>query len=70
MRMFIARAFAVAGLNWRDYVSFDAALVTTIEPVAPCGNPAKAKRILGWENTVRFEEMVARLVESELNKLS
>lgn len=66
----VATAFAIVGLNWRDHVRFDPALVTTIEPVAPCGNPAKAKRMLGWENTVNFEQMVARLVESELNKLS
>jgi len=57
-------------LNWRDYVRQDAALLTAVEPVAPCGNPAKAKRVLGWQNSVPFKEMVARLVESELKKLS
>lgn len=66
----VVRAFAVVGLNWRDYVKFDSALVSNVEPVAPCGNPAKARRLLGWENTVPFDEMVARLVESELNKLT
>ncbi|QYM79790.1 GDP-mannose 4,6-dehydratase [Horticoccus luteus] len=63
-------AFRCVDLNWRDHVDFDANLVTSIEPVAPCGNPAKAKRVLGWENTVAFEEMIARLVESELNKVA
>jgi len=66
----VEHAFSCAGLNWRDYVRYDAALVTAVEPVAACGNPTKAKRVLGWENTVPFEEMVARLVESELKKLS
>lgn len=65
----VAHAFAAVGLEWRDYVKFDSNLVTTVEPMAPCGNPAKAKRLLGWENTVPFEEMIARLVESELRKL-
>jgi GDPmannose 4,6-dehydratase len=62
-------AFECVGLNWRDYVRQDAALLSTVEPVASCGNPSKAKRLLGWENTVPFKEMVARLVEFELARL-
>lgn len=62
-------AFECVGLNWRDYVKHDTALITTVEPVAPCGNPSKAKRQLDWENTVRFKDMASRLVESELVKL-
>lgn len=65
----VERAFLAVGLNWRDYVKYDQNLVMTVEPMAPCGNPGKAKRLLGWENTVPFEEMVARLVDAELRKL-
>jgi GDP-D-mannose dehydratase len=65
----VASAFECVGFNWRDYVKHDTALVTAVEPMAPCGNPAKARRALGWQNTVRFEEMIRRLVESELAKL-
>ena len=64
----VTRAFECVGLNWRDYVRFDAQLVTTVEPVAPCGNPAKARLQLGWENTVPFDEMVERLVRSEMDR--
>ena len=66
----VSGAFECAHLNWRDYVRQDPALFTTVEPVAPCGNPAKAQRLLGWQSTVRFKDMIARLVEFELNKLS
>lgn len=66
----VASAFECVGLNWRDYVREDTALHTSVEPVAPCGNPAKAKRLLGWQNSVPFPAMVARLVESELKKLT
>lgn len=66
---FVAAAFKAVNLHWRDHVKFDPALVTTVEPVSPCGNPAKARRLLGWENTVPFEDMCRRLVESELGKL-
>jgi GDPmannose 4,6-dehydratase len=63
-------AFDHVGLKWRDHVRQDPALLTTVEPVAPCGNPAKAKRLLGWSNTVPFDEMVSLLVDSELKNLS
>lgn len=66
----VSAAFAGVGLNWRDHVRQDPALLTSVEPVAPCGNPAKAKQLLGWTNTVPFARMVSLLVESELKKLS
>jgi GDPmannose 4,6-dehydratase len=66
----VNEAFACVGLNWQDYVKQDTKLLSSVEPVAPCGNPSKAHRVLGWKNTVRFQEIAARLVESELNKLT
>jgi GDPmannose 4,6-dehydratase len=66
----VDKAFQCVGLNWRDYVDFDQSLVTTVEPIAPCGNSNKAERLLGWRPTVHFDEMVQRLVESEMDKLS
>lgn len=66
----VENAFGCVGLNWRDHVRHDPALLTSTEPVAPCGNPAKAKQILGWSNSIPFERMVGLLVESELKKLS
>jgi GDPmannose 4,6-dehydratase len=66
---FVQRAFEVGGLNWRDFVKYDHNLVMTVEPIAPCGNAAKAKRLLGWENTVPFDEIIERLVYSEISKI-
>ena len=63
----VRAAFAAADLDWRRHVTFDAGLVAAVEPAALCGNPAKAKRLLGWENTVPFEEMVVRLVRAEID---
>ena len=65
----VAQAFKCLDLNWRDHVKFDPALVTTVEPISPCGNPSKAHRLLGWQNTVNFEQMIERLVRSESDKL-
>jgi GDPmannose 4,6-dehydratase len=66
----VASAFNVVGLNWRDYVKFDSNLVMAIEPVASYGNPSKARRLLGWDNTVPFEQMIERIVAAELDKIS
>lgn len=65
----VQNAFQSVGLQWRHYVKFDPDLVTTVEPIAPCGNPSKAQRLLGWQNTVGFEEMIERLVAAESDKL-
>jgi GDPmannose 4,6-dehydratase len=66
----VETAFAHVGLNWQDWVKFDASLLTAVEPGASCGNPAKAQRLLGWRNTVPFDAIVGRLVDSEMEKLA
>jgi len=63
-------AFDQVGLSWLDHVQCDDTLLTTVEPLASCGNPSKARAALGWENTVPFAEIIARLVDSELKKLN
>jgi GDPmannose 4,6-dehydratase len=70
VRDFVERAFSHVGLDWQEYVTHDPALVTTVEPVAPCGNPGKANRLLDWKNNVPFDEIAARLVDAQLSELS
>lgn len=55
-------AFECLDLDWETYVDFDAGLVTAVEPTSLSGNPGKAQRILGWRNTVPFEEIIQRMV--------
>lgn len=62
-------AFSHLNLNWRDHVKQDPGLLVTVEPMAPCGNAGKAKLVLGWKTTVSFEELVVRMVESEVRNL-
>jgi GDPmannose 4,6-dehydratase len=69
VRDLVQRAFEAVDLNWEDHVDHDPGLVTVVEPASLCGNAAKAKRMLDWTPTVRFEEMVERMVKSELEKL-
>jgi GDPmannose 4,6-dehydratase len=62
---FVAAAFAEAGLEWRAHVDFDASFVRPSDIVYSLGNPAKAKAEFGWQPTVRFAEIVARMLRGE-----
>jgi len=59
------RAFARVGLDWRDHVVVDRALWRPEGPVPLVGDPLKARRLLGWEPTVRFPDLVDLLVDAE-----
>jgi GDPmannose 4,6-dehydratase len=61
--------FKSANLNWQDYVTYDHTLLSVDEPLTACGNSAKAKNILGWESSIALEEIMDRIVKSEITKL-
>jgi GDPmannose 4,6-dehydratase len=63
-------AFGVVGLDWRDHVVTDAAFIRPAEVDRLCANPAKAASELGWEPKIGFEELVAMMVEADLELLS
>ena len=57
-------AFEHVGLDWREFVKFDQALVTSVEPVASCGHADKAKHILGWECSKDLRQIIGAMVDS------
>jgi GDPmannose 4,6-dehydratase len=63
-------AFAYAGLDWKEHVEIDQALVRSAEDDPLSGDPGKAGRILGWKPEVTFKELVEMMVESDLSLLS
>jgi GDPmannose 4,6-dehydratase len=62
-------AFGAADLDWRKYVVIDPALVRPAEVDLLIGDPAKAKAKLGWTPEVTFEQMIERMVRSDLTRL-
>lgn len=62
----VEAAFAVAGLDWRDHVVTDPALVRINELPGLRGDATKAREVLGWAPTVDFAGLVERMVEAEL----
>ena len=57
-------AFNVLGLNWYDFVISDQTLYRPADIEHMRGNGRKARRVLGFEPEVRFDEIVKRLVEA------
>jgi len=64
---FLTLAFDKAGLgDWRPYVRHDAKFLRPAEVDLLIGDPAKAKAKLGWQPEVNFEQLVAMMVEHDL----
>jgi GDPmannose 4,6-dehydratase len=66
---FVERAFAHAGLDWRRHVVIDPNLLRPAEVDLLQADPARARKLLGWTPTVRFEELVAMMVEADVAAL-
>ncbi len=69
VKEFVEEAFSHAGLDWEKYVKYDARYERPAEVDLLIGDPAKAKRQLGWEPKVRFKELVQIMVDADLEML-
>src|SRR5947209_1803988 len=69
VRELVGEAFACVGLDWREHVMQDPALYRPAEVDLLVGDASKARRVLGWEPTVNFRELVRRMVEADLARL-
>ncbi|MEA2226271.1 MAG: GDPmannose 4,6-dehydratase [Solirubrobacteraceae bacterium] len=62
-------AFACVGLDAERYLRVDASLVRAPEPTPSVGDPGKARRNLGWQPSLTFEQLVERMVRADLRAL-
>jgi GDPmannose 4,6-dehydratase len=69
VREFAEHAFAHAGLDWKEYVKHDQRYERPAEVDLLLGNPAKAKRQLGWEPKVRFQDLVKIMVDADMEQV-
>jgi GDPmannose 4,6-dehydratase len=63
-------AFDHAGLDWEKHVKLDPAFIRPAEVDLLIGDPAKAKKKLGWTPKVSFEQLVKMMVDSDIERLS
>lgn len=67
VREFLDIAFKHIGIDdWEDFVVIDPEFYRPAEVDYLLGIPAKAKRVLGWEPHISFEQLVERMVDSDV----
>jgi GDPmannose 4,6-dehydratase len=64
---FVELAFARADLDWRQYVKIDEKFMRPAEVDLLIGDPARAKKDLGWEPKTSFKQLVNMMVDSDLD---
>ncbi|HCP17101.1 MAG: GDP-mannose 4,6-dehydratase [candidate division TA06 bacterium 32_111] len=69
VREFVKLAFERVDLDYEKYVVVDRELFRPAEVDQLVGDYSKAKKILGWEPTVTFKELVNMMVDSDLKNL-
>ncbi len=69
VREFCEIAFSHVGLNWKDHVVVDPRYYRPAEVDILVSDPRKARRVLGWEPTVSFEDLVRMMVDADLELL-
>ncbi|TMB49468.1 MAG: GDP-mannose 4,6-dehydratase [Deltaproteobacteria bacterium] len=69
VRELVEIAFGTLGLDWRQHVREDPALLRPAEVERLVGDASKARRVLGWAPRVSFRELVEMMVRADLERL-
>jgi len=69
VRDFVAAAFSAVGLDYRPYVEVSPEFYREKELVPLCGDARKISVELGWQSSRTLQEMVAEMVDHDLNVL-
>jgi GDPmannose 4,6-dehydratase len=69
VRDLVEAAFGHVGLDWRKHVKTDPRFMRPAEVDLLQADPTKAKRELAWSPRVGFRELVAMMVDADLERL-
>ena len=70
VRDFLTKAFACIGIkDWSNFVQIDPAFIRPYEVPMLKGDASKARTKLNWKNEIQFEELVGRMINSDIKKL-
>jgi GDPmannose 4,6-dehydratase len=70
VRQLVEIAFSRVGLDWQKYVRTDPKFLRPAEVDHLIGDPEKARRVLGWEQKVNFNQLIEMMVDADLERLS
>jgi len=68
IREFLEVAFSHVGLDWNEFVKYDARFERPAEVDLLIGDPTKALNKLGWAPKVRFQELVRIMVDADMQE--
>ena len=66
VREFLDLAFDLVGLDWKKHVETDPHYLRPAEVETLCGDASKARRVLGWEPKVSFEELTSMMIDADM----
>ena len=66
VRDLVKTAFGYVGLDWQQYVKVDPRYVRPAEVDLLVGDASKARKELGWQPKVTFQELVKMMVDADL----
>ncbi len=69
VRELVEAAFQHVGLDWRKHVVTDPKYIRPAEVDVLQADPSKARRELGWSPRIGFAELVAMMVDADLERL-
>jgi GDPmannose 4,6-dehydratase len=66
VREFLSAAFSYLDLDWEEFVEIDKRFFRPTEVDELCGDSSKARKTLGWEPQMTFQELVKQMVDHDL----
>jgi GDPmannose 4,6-dehydratase len=69
VRQLVELAFRHVGLDWQEFVEVDPTLLRPADVNTLCGDASKARAQLGWQPKVGFEQLVAMMVDADLERV-
>jgi len=66
VKEFLGEVFGHLGLDWQEYVSIDSRYYRPTEVDILQGDTSKAKKVLGWEPKVSFQELARMMTDADM----
>jgi GDPmannose 4,6-dehydratase len=69
VREFVEKAFSYTGLDWNEYVKIDPKYFRPTEVEELISDPTKAKKKLGWNPKITFNDLVKIMVDADMRAI-
>ena len=70
LEAFVAEVFRCVGLDWREHVETDKALLRPSEIMVSRANPGKSAQKLGWQATYKMKDVARMMVEESRSQIT